>query len=359
MKEAVKQLEVWLKNDLDYRIEANNNQIFYEHVRKHKLEETIIPKIYKEFIFPKFMVQEFLSGSQIKRIIAYLDSRPDEAKKILDERNINLLEASGRFICDLMRQYFIDKFFHADPHPDNLIIFPGSKIGFIDFGLIGRPVYDNDGILKFIKAALDLDFLEASGGIVSFLGESLKKDIGEILETDLKIKATYEQTLKFITKKLVEDLAPALKDWHFLAGNKNYHLFERSSSNVFLKIVKAIGKYKLKFPPDAIAFLRGLVIVEIICLKLTPEFSLVKALKTYFERPVDEIKEEIAGHEAEAAELSDFSALRFIDISPEKTGALSLAEEEKMYTAKEKFKNFVSALAEKYPELYNELKEVR
>ena len=86
---------------------------------------------------------------------------------------------------------------------------------------------------------------------------------------------------------------------------------------------------------------------------------MVKALKTYFERPVDEIKEEIAGHEAEAAELSDFSALRFIDISPEKTGALSLAEEEKMLTAKEKFMNFFSALAEKYPELYNELKEVR
>lgn len=359
MKEAVRQLEAWLKNDLDYRIEANNNRILWEHSQKHKLAEVIIPKIYKEFVSRKFLVQEFLAGSQAKRIIVYLERRPEEAKKILDERHINLLAAANRFISDLMRQYFIDKFFHADPHPDNLIVFPESKIGFIDFGLIGRPVYDNSGLLKFIRAGLDLDFLEAADGIVSFLGEIIKKDIGEILETDPKIKATYEQTLKFITKKMIEDLAPALKDWHFLAGNADRALFERSSANLFLKIAKAVEKYKLKFPPDAVAFLRGLVIVEMICLKLTPEFNLVKALKTFFERPADQIKEEIAGHRTEAAELSDFAALRFIDISPEKTGALSLAEEEKMYFAKEKFMNFVSALAEKYQELYNEIKEIR
>lgn len=31
-----------------------------------------------------------------------------------------------------------DGLFHADPHPGNLLALPGNRVGFIDFGMVGR-----------------------------------------------------------------------------------------------------------------------------------------------------------------------------------------------------------------------------
>ena len=33
---------------------------------------------------------------------------------------------------------FADGFFHADPHPGNILVLPGSRIGLLDFGMVGR-----------------------------------------------------------------------------------------------------------------------------------------------------------------------------------------------------------------------------
>lgn len=360
MKEVVWQLKEWLKDELDYTIEAHNNEVLYEHAQKHKLEEVVIPKVYPALTTKKVLVQEFLTGSQVKKIIVYLATRPEDVKKILDERNINLLEASNRFIRDLMRQFFIDKYAHADPHPANLFIFPESKIGYIDFGIIGKSIYDNYGLLRFIKGATDLDFALAGEGIVEFADTRFSKELGDVLNEDQKTKDIYEKTLAFISQKLSQDMTPIIKDWHFFTGNKTLNLSKRSSAVAFFKIVKAAEKYKIKFPPDVIAFIRSLVIIDMVCLKLTSDFDMVKAAKTFFDKySLEGIKEMGAEHAEEIVELKDFAALYADRVLPEKAGAAATMTEEKRYANKERFMGIVSALAEKYPELYNEIKEVK
>ena len=38
----------------------------------------------------------------------------------------------------MLEQILIHGFFHADPHPGNMIILPGIHMCFLDFGLMGR-----------------------------------------------------------------------------------------------------------------------------------------------------------------------------------------------------------------------------
>ena len=39
---------------------------------------------------------------------------------------------------NLLRMVLVDGFFHADPHPGNVILLPGGRLGMIDLGMVGR-----------------------------------------------------------------------------------------------------------------------------------------------------------------------------------------------------------------------------
>ena len=39
---------------------------------------------------------------------------------------------------DFIQQVFVDNFFHADPHPGNVLIQPDGHVAYLDFGAVGR-----------------------------------------------------------------------------------------------------------------------------------------------------------------------------------------------------------------------------
>ncbi|MEK9147692.1 MAG: AarF/ABC1/UbiB kinase family protein, partial [Patescibacteria group bacterium] len=134
-REVIIQLEYWLKDEFDYRIEANNSQIIYKHIKeKHKLKNVFSPKIYWDYVTEKVLVQEFINGYSVNELILDIEKNKEKTEKYLEQNNINLKVAAEEFVVDIMRQYFVDGFFQADPHPANLFILPGNKIAWIDFG---------------------------------------------------------------------------------------------------------------------------------------------------------------------------------------------------------------------------------
>ena len=96
-----------------------------------------------------------------------------------------------------------------------------------------------------------------------------------------------------------------------------------------------------------------------VCLKLSEDFDMVKAARVFFERhTIEEVQAQAPQHRQETAQLNELESLRIVEIAPEKEGAALDVAGEKRYASKEKMMNLIAALAEKYPELYNELKEV-
>jgi len=349
MQEVVLQLKDWLREELDYTIETCNNQTIYDHVKKHKLEDVIVPKVYHEFSTRKVLVQEFLNGFQVNKTINSLIKNPEKTKRILKENNIDPLEVANLFIRDIMRQYFIDGFFHADPHPANLMIFPGNKVGYMDFGIIGKLENDNHGMLKYIRASANLEFHLAAKGIVEFIESRVKKELGETLNKK-SFKRAFDIILSFVTEQLTEDFKPITNDWHFHTGNRELNLKNRSSAVTFLKVVKAVEKYHMKFPPDVIAFIRALLIIDMVCLKLSDDFSMIDAVNSFFEdHSLDKVKAMSEEHMEEVERLHE------IIYASKSTEYIK----DKEYNSKERFIDIAYALAEKYPDLYNKMKGIR
>ena len=131
------------------------------------------------------------------------------------------LRVANCFLRDLMRQYSVDGFFHADPHPGNLFVFEDGRIGYIDFGIMGRAVTGPIHMLKFFKGTVEPDIRYATEGLVRFAQTRIEEEARELFLQEPKYRQASDIVINFIIEKLSEDLEPTNGEWHKQTGNRN------------------------------------------------------------------------------------------------------------------------------------------
>ncbi|NLC07854.1 MAG: AarF/ABC1/UbiB kinase family protein, partial [Syntrophomonadaceae bacterium] len=146
-----------LVSELDYIQEGKNCERFQNNFAAENRVK--IPQVYWDYTTRRVLTLEYLQGYKItdvqqwETIIA-----PSSLVALLVETYIQQILEQG--------------FFHADPHPGNLIVLPDGRLGLIDFGMVGQvTALDKDGLRKLIfavatknspgmvKAFLELGFL--------------------------------------------------------------------------------------------------------------------------------------------------------------------------------------------------------
>src|SRR5206468_189360 len=111
--------------ELDFENEARNIEDF---TRNHADRSYVtIPKLYRDLSSRTVITLEELKGVKLKTVLESAESPGVDRKQLAR----NVLEAS-------FRQLFVDGLFHGDPHPGNVIVLEGNRIGLLDFGLVGR-----------------------------------------------------------------------------------------------------------------------------------------------------------------------------------------------------------------------------
>ncbi|MED5369608.1 MAG: AarF/ABC1/UbiB kinase family protein [Myxococcota bacterium] len=116
----VKEFESAINSELDFTHEARNAERF----RECFLEEpdVIVPRIYRRFTSSRMMVMERVHGTPL----SHLDQHDKRMQGVVQQ----LVEST-------VSQVFDHGFFHADPHPGNLIVTDRGQLAFLDFGLCG------------------------------------------------------------------------------------------------------------------------------------------------------------------------------------------------------------------------------
>ncbi|MGQ9608450.1 MAG: ABC1 kinase family protein [bacterium] len=174
--EFIDEFAKYIRNELDYTLEARNMERF-AHIFAD--DKTIyIPKLYWEFTTGKVLTMEMIDGIKINQI--------DELRKQgYDPKRIAYKGAEA-----YLKQIFIHRFFHGDPHPGNIFVLPGEVIGFMDFGIMGRlsPTMAsrlNDLLIAIIQKDADKiteHLLKISKSITEVDVESLKADVAEFID---------------------------------------------------------------------------------------------------------------------------------------------------------------------------------
>ena len=117
--------ELWrvTQEEMNFLTEAANMEEFSRKNKNVAFVKT--PILYREYTTASVLVME------------YIDGIPIDHKEELLAGGYDLDEIGSKFVDNFIKQVMDDGFFHADPHPGNVMI-QGGKIVWIDMGMMGR-----------------------------------------------------------------------------------------------------------------------------------------------------------------------------------------------------------------------------
>jgi predicted unusual protein kinase regulating ubiquinone biosynthesis (AarF/ABC1/UbiB family) len=118
----VTELKERLVEELDYRLEADNQRLFVEYYRHHPFIH--IPEIVDELSTGRVLTSELSAGARWEELRTWPQEERDQAA-----------EAIFRFV---FRSLYRLHAFNGDPHPGNYLFEPGGQVTFLDFGLVKR-----------------------------------------------------------------------------------------------------------------------------------------------------------------------------------------------------------------------------
>lgn len=118
----VEEFERCLHQETDFVTEAAFTEKFGSQILNQ--DRICCPKIYWDYVTHDVLVEQYLKGRAIT-----------ELEEVSTKRRSEIANDLAR--C-FLRQYFIDGFFHSDPHPGNLLLLENGKTGIIDFGQTGQ-----------------------------------------------------------------------------------------------------------------------------------------------------------------------------------------------------------------------------
>jgi len=232
-----------LRRELDFCRELRNMQ---EFLRNFEDDPTVkIPRPYPDLSSARVLTMERLEG--IKLI---------EAER-LAASCIDLNEVARRGANVYLKMIFSDGFFHADPHPGNLILLDNNVLGMMDFGMVGR-----------IDERLLEDMEELFLAVTSLDAEHLTSVVVRVGSVPAELDRS----------SLAVDLADYLAHY----GSQSLEALDLSGS--LNELLDLIHRYRISLPARMAMLLKVLITLEGTSKWLSPRFSLLEVMKPYRKR---------------------------------------------------------------------------
>ncbi|MBF2056802.1 MAG: AarF/ABC1/UbiB kinase family protein [Cyanobacterium sp. T60_A2020_053] len=236
----VDELAARIFEEMNYLKEGDNARRFQE-LYGH-LPEIYVPKIYWEYTGRRVLTMEWIEGTKLTDIEKIQAQGIDAT---------HLVEVGVQ--CSL-RQLLEHGFFHADPHPGNLLAMPDGRLAYLDFGMMSTILpYQRYGLIEAVVHLVNRDF------------EGLAQDY---------------INLDFLTPET--DLTPIIPA---LTSVFNNALGASVAELNFKKITDEMSAMMYEFPFQVPAYyaliIRSMVTLEGIAINIDPEFKVLSKAYPY------------------------------------------------------------------------------
>jgi ubiquinone biosynthesis protein len=265
------QVNQMLEDELDYKKEASSMRIIAQNLKDN--DKLIVPRVFEQYISGKVLVMEYMEGvkiSEIQQLKAWGLDTELLAKHLWD------------IYCEMV---FRDGFYHADPHPGNILVQADGKIVLLDFGataLLGQDM--RLGISKLIEAAL-------------------KNDVDAIVETcyDLGFLAEGNDAEKLATQfvQTVQKFLKTINTNEILNFKDNVDIFDKNSINLLQSIdIKGLSG-TVQVPKDFVLLNRTITLMMGISFTLAPRQNPLEIVQPYIQDYL--FKEQLVSPENDSA----------------------------------------------------------
>lgn len=223
--------------ELDYVNEGENGTLFAEMMKKD-LPQVVVPKTYSKYTSRKVLTTGWIDGEKLSQ---------STASDVGDLVNVGV-------ICYL-KQLLDTGFFHADPHPGNLIRTPDGKLAILDFGLVTKLTDDQ----KY--------------GMIEAIAHLIHRDYGAIVKDFVKLGFIPDGVnLQPILPVLAKVFDQALEG----GGAKNLNFQELASD-----LAQITFDYPFRIPPYFALIIRAIGVLEGIALVGNSDFAIVDEAYPY------------------------------------------------------------------------------
>jgi ubiquinone biosynthesis protein len=223
--------------EMNFLIEAEHINEFYD--ANKEIVYVKVPKVVKRLTTERVLVMEHICGTDIYEI--------DKLK----EEGYFVDEIGNKLADNFIYQALDIGFFHADLHPNNIIIADG-KISYIDYGMMGRLNNRNKELLKKCMVAIFNN---------------------EIKEVERILLVLCDVTGEVDHIKLCKELELIL-DKNKTVGIKDINITKFAN-----ELINILGKYGIKMPKDITMLVRGIVVLEGTLEVICPDISLMKVFE--------------------------------------------------------------------------------
>lgn len=245
----VRHFENSILKELDFINESINVQRFYNNIINDQAADQFAaaPKVYQTYTTAKILALEYIAGTKINQI------------QTLINKGIDPKVIAKRLSISYFKQIFEYGFFHADPHPGNLLVLPNGRICYLDFGMMGSILPKDIEIFGQLFLAIT------------------RKDIRKIIKSLQLLSNT--TTVKNM-RDLEFDINEFVEKYYVRAVHEN------EMSTVLLELKEVIIAHGLKVPAHFFLFARSLVTIEGVIQNLDPELDQFEMVRPYLLKSV-------------------------------------------------------------------------
>lgn len=275
-KEVLEEVRTSLMDEVDYNKEAENGMRFYEN--NHGEGIIVSPRFFLEHCTRRVLVMEFMAGESLK---VFLDREIEEAQQ--EEYRKIKKEIGDVLVKNYLKQVFEDGFFHADPHPGNILIeftqvealapiknrtktkrlgnltfqmhyeeeqeLPPYRIAYLDFGMMGH---------------LDQSLIDRLSKVVTSLYFNNTMEIGSA------VLNLCHQTGPFQPDDFFEELSV------FLGRYSDMAIGDMDFQQLFFQVVDICRRNNLQMDPAITMLVKAFATLEGVVQVLDPELSMIK-----------------------------------------------------------------------------------
>jgi predicted unusual protein kinase regulating ubiquinone biosynthesis (AarF/ABC1/UbiB family) len=229
--------------EMDYLNEAENAEKFRNlHLHNSKIA---VPKIYKETTSRRVLTMEWIDGTKLTNLegVKNLGIDPDKMIEIGVQCSLEQLLEHG--------------FFHADPHPGNLLALKDGRLCYLDFGMMSEVSRSS------------------RSGLIQAVVHLVNKNFDKLSQDFVK--------LGFLSKEVnLEPIVPAFQDVFVNAVELGVSKMDFKSVTDDMSGV--MYKFPFQLPPYYALIIRSLLTLEGIALSVDPDFKILGAAYPYFAR---------------------------------------------------------------------------
>jgi predicted unusual protein kinase regulating ubiquinone biosynthesis (AarF/ABC1/UbiB family) len=228
-----------LLHELDYRLESQNLRTLGANLAEFK--RIIVPQPIEDFTTSRVLTMEYIGGHKITTLSQ------------LAKMEMDGIDLAAQLFKAYLKQILVDGFFHADPHPGNILLTDDSSIALIDLGMVGR-------LSPKLREGLLLILLAVSEG----RGEDAADQMVAISEK----KEDFDG--KAFTRKVVE----------LVDQNREKSLQQISMGKIVLEMNKMAVDSGIRVPVEMATLAKTLLNLDEVGRTLDPKFNPNEAIRS-------------------------------------------------------------------------------